>query len=240
MRLSALCIALAVVGLVGGPLAAQEVVWQAGQDDGSNADFVQEDGQSNPPPGDPNARDDDWYLPGVYPDPVGDLPDGSPLTGTLERAFVPSDNFIRLHFNLPADLEGSDLFVFTTEPLNLDDRAEIPDARYGMNVTFNDVEIMPLTVYGPDDLNIPVSSDPFTASSVGAEGGPGFDNVISLNGTAFNNEGGGSWMGFDFHRLEQVEAAAVPAMTELGLLALALAMIPIGAFILRRRQAATA
>jgi hypothetical protein len=225
------------------PAAAQfELLWQVGDDDSGNADFVQEDGQANEPPGDPNARDDDWYFPGVYPDPVGDLPDGSPLTGDLERAFVPSDNNLRLHFNLPDDLSPSDRFIFTTDAINLEETGEgITDPRYGIEVNFNGVNIIPMMVIRADAFNQGIASEPFTAAEVGAVGGPGADNVVELVGTPFNEEGGGRWMGFDFHRLEiekGAEPAPTPTMSEIGLLVLALGLMQIGVLVIRRRRAA--
>lgn len=232
------CLALFAMALLASPASAQrfQILWQAGQDDGGwpDADFVQEDGQQNDPPGNPNARDDDWYFPGTYPDPIGDLPGGSPLTGALERAFVPTDPDIRLHFNLPAELAPQALMRFTTEPLNLDQRGEIPDPRYQFTVTFNGNEILPPTVITPDDLGVAVTTDPFTANQVDAVGGPGFDNVIQLSGQ--NLENGGNWMGFDYHRLEVARADGVPALSEIGLLILTLVIIQIGAWILYRKR----
>lgn len=214
------------VAVMGAPSRADFIqLWQVGQEDGGwpNEDFIQEDGKANPPPGDPFHPDDDWYFPGSYPDPINDLPTGSPEMASLERGLVPTDNHIRLHFNLPEDLSSLDEFVFSTKPFNLEWGAA--DPRYGMEVTFNGVTILPFVVYTPDRVKKIVSSEMFTAGGVGAIGGPGGDNVIEIRGTPFDSEGGGDWMGLDFHRLDY-QAIPEPA-TALLLAAGSMLLMPL-------------
>jgi hypothetical protein len=168
---------------------------------GSGITFVQEAG-TNPPPGNPNSpvadqqADDDFYFAGTYPAPIGTVP----LERAFERAFAGTDNDLRIHFNLPDNLNPGDSFRFSTRPFNL--HVVGPDTRYGWEITFNGTTIYPETIIRPADLGKIFTSAEFTAADVGAIAGPGGDNVIHLRGLNFNDSGGGNWMGLDYHALE--------------------------------------
>ena len=234
-------------------LAQWETVWQLGAPlrgwpgdgvgGGPDVDFVQETGV-NPPPGDPNSpavnqqADDDYYFAGEYPAPIGAVANDEIA---MERAFAGSDNDLRIHFNLSEDLSPGSEIRFSLESNNLHEGGGA-DPRYGVEVLFNGVLIAPERIVRPAELNTVFTSDPVTLSDVNAVFGPGGDNVLHLRGINLNNDGGGNWMGLDYHELEVKAAvsAEVPALSDLGLLALALALIPIGTFIIRRRRAATA
>lgn len=241
LKSASVCLAALVVLVGAGPSYADFVeAWQVGLDDNvavgaSGTAFVQESQNSNPAPGSAismnqnGTADDDYYLAGTYPAPIGTLATDEIA---MERAFVPNDPRLRIHFNLPADLNPLDSFRFTTEPQSLDQRAEISDPRYDMEVAFNGVVIMPNATYGPADLTMHFTSDVFTAASVNAVGGPGGDNIIELRGQNLPN--GGDWMGFDFHRLE-TEAVIVPEPSTLVLISLGgILLLPL----LKRRRMA--
>jgi hypothetical protein len=203
-------------------------VWQAGAPGrqwptdgvggGPDVDFVQEAG-TNPPPGDPNSpavnqqADDDYYFAGTYPDPIGTVAQDEIA---FERAFAGTDNDLRIHFNLPDNLNPGDRFRFSYEPINLhEDAATVPDPRYGAEVFFNGTLIMPEMVFRPADLNQVVMSAEFTAADVGAIAGAGGDNVVHLRGINFGDDGGGQWMGIDYHSLETIP---IPEPGSLGMM----------------------
>ena len=75
-----------------------EELWRLGEDDESQADFVQEGGV-NDPPGDPFTADDDYYFPGEYPDPIGTV-DEEEGWFNFERAVTSGDSNSRIHFTL--------------------------------------------------------------------------------------------------------------------------------------------
>ncbi|MCA9263512.1 MAG: hypothetical protein KDA60_06665 [Planctomycetales bacterium] len=192
-------------------------VWELGQPlrgwpldgvgGGPDVDFVQE-ANVNPPPGDPNSpavaqqADDDYYFAGVYPDPINTVANDEIA---MERAFAGADNNLRIHFNLPANLDPDTRFRFVTEPFNLHtDAAVAPDPRYGVEVYFNGTLIGPETVVRQAELNTLITSLEFTAGDVGAIGGPGVDNVVDVVGINYNADGGGNWMGLDYHALETI------------------------------------
>jgi hypothetical protein len=206
--------------------AQWSTVWQAGRPGrgwpvdgvggGPDVDFVQETG-TNPPPGNPNSpsvnqqADDDYYFAGTYPAPIGTVPDER----AFERAFAGTDNDLRIHFNLPSTLNPGDRFRFSLEANNLDQGNAPTGARYGVEVLFNNTVIFPAFDIRPPDLNSIFTSPEFTAASVGAIGGPGADNVIYLRGLNHNAEGGGNWMGLDYHHLETIP---IPEPSCLGLM----------------------
>jgi hypothetical protein len=191
-----------------------DFAWPAGDGGEMYASFVQENGVANPLPGIPNSpetngnADDDYYLAGVYNTLI-------PANGTYtpvgvvakheeaaERAFVSVDNDRRYHFNLPTNLPPDAKFTFSFSPMSLDD--SVGEPRYGASVTVNNIEVMPELIVTPDKLNQTVFTPPFTLAQVGAQVGPGFDNIVDLKGVNYNAEGGGNWMGFDYVRLDPV------------------------------------
>lgn len=224
--LTALSLVVPVLVCVSVAHAQWETVFQAGAPgrawpvdgvgSGPEVDFVQEAG-TNPPPGDPNSpavnqqADDDYYFAGEYPAPIGTVANDEIA---FERAFAGTDNDLRIHFNLPDTLDAGDRFRFSYEPFNLDE-GNGADPRYGVEVLFNDTLIFEEQVIRPADLSTIFTSPEFTAADVGAIGGPGGDNVISLRGINYNAEGGGNWMGLDYHHLE---VTPIPEPTGISLL----------------------
>lgn len=177
---------------------------------GPDVDFIQERDGATPAPGNPANTggsgggrdvDDDYYYAGEYPAPIGTVATDEIA---FERAFAGTDNDLRIHFNLPASSNPADRFRFSFEANNLDERAENPDPRYGIEVLFNDNLIFAEMTISPAELNTVFTSPEFTAGDVGAIGGPGGDNVILVRGINHNNEGGGNWMGIDYHHLETI------------------------------------
>ena len=219
--------------LAGSSVHAQwTTVWEAGVIGGdwignaSGIDFVQEAG-TNPPPGDPASpavnqqADDDFYFGGTYPDPIGTVA----TEVAFERAFAGTDNDLRIHFNLPDSLNAADQFRFSFSPFNFHEDAAInPDPRYGVQITLNDVEIYPETVHRPDDIGTLFTTAAFTAADVNAVAGAGGDNVIALTGINFNADGGGNWMGINYHGLETI---VVPEPSSFTLILSALLLTPL-------------
>ncbi len=232
-------------------LAQWETVWQLGAPGrvwpldgvggGPDVDFVQETG-TNPPPGNPNSpavaqqADDDYYFAGDYPAPIGTVANDEIA---MERAFAGTDNDLRIHFNLPADMSPSSAIRFSVEPNNLHEDAAFADPRYGVEVYFNGVLIAPERIIRPAELNTVFTSDPISLGDVGAVFGPGGDNVVYLKGINYNADGGGNWMGMDYHALEvnpEGVPPEVPTLSEWGMILVALAFLAGGALCIRRRH----
>jgi hypothetical protein len=193
--------------------------WPAGDGGGPNASFVQENGVINPLPGSPTSpevnqqADNDYYFAGTYTTAISSVtasygaytPVGVVAANeeAAERAFAAADNDLRYHFNLPATLQPTDLLSVTYDALNLDDPSNPAntDVRYGIEVYFNGVLVQTQKVIRPAQLNIAFTTPRFTAASVNAQVGAGFDNIVSLKGINYNAEGGGNWMGIDYVQL---------------------------------------
>ena len=95
----------------------------------------------------------------------------------------------------------------------------------------------PAQIIRPSDLNTVLMSAPFTLLSVGAQFGPGGDNVLTLRGINYNASGGGNYMGMDFHQLEVAPPPVqVPTLTEWVMISLSLLMLGLGGFWIRRRK----
>ena len=76
-------------------------------------------------------------------------------------------------------------------------------------------------------------------SEVNAVFGPGGDNVVLVQGINYNDDGGGNWMGIDYHALEvapQGVPTEAPTMTEWGMILVTLAFLAGGTLCLRRRR----
>jgi hypothetical protein len=183
--------------------------WPSGNGGGANASFVQENGAINPLPGSPNSpevaqqADNDYYFAGDYSRIIpanGDyIPVGTVLANeeAAERAFAGGDLDLRYHFNLPDTLLPADLMSVSFDALNLHQDATTPDARFGVEVYFNGVKVQDEVLIRPADLGTVYTTPGFSLASVGAEAGAGADNIVSLRGISYNNEGGGNWMGID-------------------------------------------
>jgi hypothetical protein len=203
--------------------------WMVGRDDnthrrsgtggGTNATFWQENGSINALPGRPNSpeadqqNDNDYYFAGVYTNTIDSVvtlygayaPVGTVLANEngAERAFAAADNDLRYHFNLPDTLQPTDILTVTFDPLDL--HTGQTDSRYGIEVYFNGVLVQEQIVIRPADLNVARTTPEFTLESVNARTGLGFDNIVSLKGINYNNDGGGNWMGIDYVQLNHVQ-----------------------------------
>jgi len=191
--------------------------WPAGSGGGTNANFVAANGTVNALPGRATgAADNDYYFAGVYTNAI-------PANGTYEPVgvvaaheenaeggFSGADNELRFHFNLPNTLQPSDLMAVTLDALNLDSSAA--DARYGVEVFFNGVRVMPEVIIRAAQLDTSISSPQFTLGSVNARVGPGFDNIISVRGISKSTEGGGNSLSFDAIQLVPVARPIPPAV----------------------------
>jgi len=178
---------------------------------GPNANFAQENGNSNLLPGNPanvNANqqaDDDYYMAGIYSAVIPENGDYL-LVGieprneeAAERAFVPSDLYKRYHFNLPADLKATDSLQVTFAVNNFDDRTNAFSPRWDVQVYFNGQPVGDLVPLTTNELFKAISTPAFTLQSVDAQVGLGPDNIVTLQGIPHNGaEGGGDWMGIDY------------------------------------------
>ncbi|MDC0325351.1 hypothetical protein OAM01_01175, partial [bacterium] len=194
--------------------------WPAGNGGAANASFIQENGVINPLPGVPNSPeidqegDNDYYFAGIYStvidgngdyEPVGEVREHEE---SAERAFAGADNDLRYHFNLPASVQATDELTISFDALNLQGDAEEP--RYGVEVYVNNVQVQSEIVIGVDELNTTYNTAPFTVAQVNAMAGPGFDNIVSLRGINYSEDGGGGWMGFDYVQLSPIVPAPFP------------------------------
>lgn len=179
--------------------------WRAGIDNGSNSDFVQENGAINPAPGSATLRDDDWYFAGIYPDPIGTLAADESLQN-FERALTIGDPINRIHFNLPESLTlaGTEFRLVIDTVSN---NSGVPTNPIPFTVEFNGVEIF--------SGSVDQTSDFFTTPAfiVGAGAGqvPAFtgDNVVTLSRSTTTGAG---WMQFDYVAMS-TQAVPEPAAT---------------------------
>jgi len=205
--------------------------WPAGDGGGPNTSFVQENGSISLLPGNPanpevdQQGDNDYYFTGLYttalPGVTSTYGPYTPLGPVLvneegaERAYAGGDLDLRYHFNLPSTLGSNDLLAVTYSAINLDGPGsgttpDPTDPRYGVEVYFNGVKVQDQIVIRGPQLNVDYTTPPFTLASVGAQVGPGYDNIVSLKGISYLAEGGGNWMGIDFVQLNPVQASTWP------------------------------
>ena len=134
---------------------------------------------------------------------------------SAERAFAAADNDLRYHFNLPTNLRPDDMLTVTFDANNLHEDGQA-DPRYGVEVYFNGMLVQPQIVIRPADLGTDFKTPGFTLASVDARVGPGFDNIVSLKGINYNNDGGGNWMGIDYIQLNPVPIQFLPPVVNAG------------------------
>lgn len=262
LKLRIIPLALAAFGLVAHTShAAFTPYWELGQRTGNgwpldgvgggpDVDFVQEAGV-NTPPGNPNSpaaaqqADDDYYFAGTYTTLATDAYGTYTPVGTvandeiaMERAFAGTDNNLRVHFNLPSvGMDATSLAQVLVKPFNL--QGDQPNPRYGLEVYFNGVLIKPEQIITSADFQTLVASDTVTLGSVNALFGPGGDNIVELRGINYNADGGGNWMGMDYHTLE-VDAEGgtpIPTLSEWGLIIFSLLLLTVGVVRIRNQPA---
>ena len=188
----------------------------AGNGGGTNTSFVQEDSATNALPGNPASpevnqqADDDYYFAGLYTnvitgngeyEPVGLVPVNEEAA---ERAFAGEDTELRYHFNLPNTLAPDDNLSVSFQALDLHTDAANTDPRWGIEVWVNGVQVQPEVLIRPAQLNQTITTPSFSLASVNAQVGSGHDNIVTLRGISYNDEGGGNWMGIDFVQLNEV------------------------------------
>ena len=215
---------------------------------GANTTFVQEQGVINPLPGSPTSpevdqqSDNDYYFAGLYNTVIASnatfygiyTPVGVVAANeeSVERAFAAADNDLRYHFNLPGTLGPNDKLTLTFDALNLDTpSATNTDVRYGAELYFNGVLVMPQVIIRPAQFDQDFVTAQFTLASVNAVTGPGADNIVSLKGTNFNSSGGGNWMGIDYIQLD-----SQPVPEPSAGMALLVGAVGLAPFIRRRRS----
>jgi uncharacterized protein (DUF1800 family) len=170
-------------------------VWQLGSDDANFLPFTQENFSANSPPGSATAKDDDYYLAGTYPAPIGTLA-GNEALANFEHAVTQGDPRNRVHFHLTAaqasatsrlrvtiDLRGGGAWIGQSIP---------GFSTHDITVTFNGQPVAVRNNITWDTI-IDVT---FPASSVSAVAGA---NVLQIERTAGGN---GGYIGFDYLKLE--------------------------------------
>lgn len=193
--------------------------WPVGDGGGATTTFVQEAG-SNELPGNPSSpeingqADDDYYFAGEYTKAIASNGDYTPVGTVLvneeaaERAFAGSDNTKRYHFNLPSTLKPTDQLMVTFDANNLDTSGA--DPQYGVEIYFNNVLVQSEILIKPDTLDVDYTTTPFTLATVGAQVGPGYDNIVTLKGINHSADGGGAWMGIDYVNLDPMPTPVFP------------------------------
>ena len=174
------------------PLPYAEL-WIIGEDNDNQSEFSQEGGGAQPGPGDPAGLDDDYYFAGSYPDPINVVGEDEEWVN-FERALTSGDPFSRIHFNLTEEQvsDASQMRIhFDFVQLGAVGESSIHDLvfRVNGNEVFSQTGIDVETVIQPS----------FLASQVGATTG---ENIIEIERTG---QTPGSWIQFDFVRLEQRE-----------------------------------
>ena len=106
-------------------LALAAPVWQLGADDAGLLPFSQESFGPNNAPGSANLKDDDYYLAGTYPSPVGVVAADENIA-FMERAVTSSDPRVRVHFPLTAAQAAS---MALAPSMGLDEWASWPRTR---------------------------------------------------------------------------------------------------------------
>ena len=188
-----------LLGTVVAPAQNFIQLWQVGDENNSQADFAQENGSINPPPGSATAKDDDYYFAGLYPAPIGLVAENEPANTNFERANLIIDTTNRIHFNLDETIVPTTAMRLTIDVCcsshgdNLGPSGPIP-----FEVFFNDNFLASETTNGTDGAEEIYTLD-FLAGDVGTVPGAGNDNVVTIERVA---DQGGNWMQFDYIRLE--------------------------------------
>jgi hypothetical protein len=149
-------------------------IFVLGIDDGGTGEFVQDNGASNPVPGDAGVADDDFYW-GTEPD------------AQFERAVTDSDPNNRIYVDLAATPDAGDVYSLTVDTVfnnNFSDGAGHFDASINGNVLLDEAET-------PTGDSAVVFVTNFMAGDAGLTAG---QNVLTITKS---DPGDGGWIQFD-------------------------------------------
>lgn len=170
-------------------------VWQLGSDDGNLTPFFQESWGSNITPGSATIKDDDYYLAGSYPTPIGTLLTDENIAN-FERAATENDPRKRIHFQLSANQASIHSRLRITVDLmggGAWNGSSVPGySTHNLQLRFNNITIATRNSITWDTTLV------FTvpASSVSALTGANTLHIERIGG------GAGGYIGFDFIKLE--------------------------------------
>ena len=187
-------------------------IWTLGADDNSQAEFVQEAG-TNEPPGSPIALDDDFYLLGVYPDPIGILYTGENPATNFERAVTGGSTTTRVHFTLsePAPPASSQVRISVDLIAGgwWDAAAAAAGAGFGNHdITLN---VNGTEVWSQFDITEPVlAQTTFTAGSVNMTAGENVLEIVRTGGEINGDPANTGWIQFDYLQAEINTNTATP------------------------------
>ncbi|MGB6221583.1 MAG: hypothetical protein WBG04_11155, partial [Haloferula sp.] len=170
-------------------------VWQLGLDDGSRSLFGGENYRSNDPEEASTSKDDDYFLAGDYPSPIGLLVEDEELNH-FERAITQSDPRNRIHFPLDqATASSESLLTLTVDLIQGGAWTGVSQPGFGRHdimIRFNG-QIIETRDALSFDTTIRIS---MPATSFGAITG---NNVLEIERTG-GSEGG--YIQFDYLKLE--------------------------------------
>jgi hypothetical protein len=179
-------------------------VWQLGADDQNLSPFSQESFEPNNAPGSASIMDDDYYLTGIYPSPIGMIATDEPIAN-FERAVTSGDPRNRIHFPLTAAQASSASLLRITIDLTSGGawiNGSLPGfSTHDIAVRFNGNLIATRNGISWDHtivLTLPASS----ASAVAGA------NVLQIERTG---GGAGGYIGFDYVKLEADTSALLDA-----------------------------
>jgi hypothetical protein len=230
----------AVLGLMCAPLASAAFVqvWQIGVDDDGQAEFAQESGGLEAAPGSAAAKDDDYYLAGTYPAPIGVVTTNEDTVQFMERALTGNaagagDSADRFHFNLDgSQAAGTNELRVTVDLIGLGywDASEAAGGAgttvHDLSVSLNGVNIgSQAGIGGPTTWVLNT-----TAAAVNATAGANVLEITRTGGLSGDDPVANTgWIQYDFLRLE---AQPIPEPSTTLLFA---AMVG-GAVMTRRRR----
>lgn len=164
-------------------------VWEIGDDDSTPEEFGTATWNSNPSPGSPAVKDDDFYLPGSYPG-FGSVA-GEPLT-SFERDLTGGDPRNRIHFPLDAAQASSAARLKLTLDLVWGGSSAPGFGTHDLAVTING---QPVKVFNGITWNRTLEMT-FPAASVNAVAGANVIQIERVGGSP------GGWIGFDYLKLD--------------------------------------
>ena len=181
------------------------VLWQIGEDNGTQTEFSQENGETNDVSiGSPLFQDDDYFIAGDYGNPIGVVAEDEPWVN-LDRAIASSDPTNRVHFLLDSSQAKPNVeFRLTLDLIGLgwwDADAAGPGAGGGVhdvNVTVNGNEVYNMPGIVQDTLARPV----FTGADAELVPGENIIEITRTGGDSAGNGGSSGWIQFDYIRGE--------------------------------------
>lgn len=178
------------------------ILWQLGEDNGNQSEFVQESGPIAPP-GSPRLLDNDYYFSGFYPDLFDDpvVYAAEPPETNFGRAVTTSSPSSRIHFYLTEPAPPPSSLIRVSVDFIWGGWYDVASNSGGTDFGVHDIEIYlnSVLIWSQAEITFDtLAQAEFTAGEVNLAAGENILEIIRVGGDSGGDPANPSWIQFDY------------------------------------------